>query len=38
MWNVLFVLYQVDEDVVALAIGNDNADACLLHFSCRGVL
>ena len=37
MWYVLGILYQVDEDVVTLAIGNNDTDASLLYFGCRGV-
>ena len=33
MWYVFAVFYQIDEDVVALTIGYDDADACLLHLS-----
>lgn len=34
----LWLLQQIDKDVVALAIRDDDADASLLHLLCRGVL
>ena len=38
MWYVLGILYQVDENVFSLTIGNDDADASLLHLLGSGVL
>ena len=38
MRYVLFILHEVYEDVVSLAIGNDDADAGLLHFRGCGIL
>ena len=37
MWGLVFTLDEVYKDVLALAVGNDDADACLLHLLCRGV-
>ena len=37
MWYVLFVLHQVYEDVVALSVGNDDADTRLLHLRGSGI-
>ena len=38
MWRGFRVVCQVDEDVVAPAVGNDDADACLLDADGGGVL
>ena len=38
MWYVLFVFYEVDEDIVTFTIGDDDTDALLLHLLGGGVL
>ena len=38
MWDVLFILHEVNQDVVTLTIGNDDTDACLLHLRGSGIL